>query len=245
MNEEFANIHFKPIRNNEFAKWFQDVQYNGTVLSDEERKEFVMMLDETIVNYEEGLPLVRQILNIFSEQHDDYHETYCTVASVMLFVLMTMIDCMVACKYFILADKEYDRRFMRGKLMVILNEGFKRLYGFDKKTYKKSEWDKLLPLMRHFPESINRQYQDLTFLLEKHSKSSSWWQEERSLETHLEAIKLYDSRQEEIIESKVVMDSMKLFCSLMAVNDYLSNLHTCLYNHLVEKYKKGELLITQ
>ena len=32
---------------------------------------------------------------------------------------------MVAGKYFILADRDYDRRFMRGKLFVILNEGFK------------------------------------------------------------------------------------------------------------------------
>ena len=163
----------------------------------------------------------------------------------MLFVLMTMIDCMVACKFFILADKDYDRRFMRGKLMVLLNEGFKKLYGFDDKTYKKSEWDKLLPLMKRFPEVINRQYQDLTYLLEKHSKSSSWWREERNLEIHLEAVKLYDSRQEEIIESKVVIDTMKLFRSLMAVNDYLSNLHTCLYNFLVDKFHTGELLITQ
>ena len=112
MDQEFANIQFKPIRNNEFAKWFQEVQYNGSVLSDVERKEFVSMFDETIKNYTEGLPLARQILDIFSEQRDDYHETYCTVVSVMLFVLMTMIDCMVACKFFILADKDYDRRFI-------------------------------------------------------------------------------------------------------------------------------------
>lgn len=245
MDNEFANIQLKPILNNNFAKWFQELHYNGKELSDEERKEVIAMIDETIDNYKEGLPLAHQLLDVFKDQHDDFHETYRTVASVMLFVLMTIVDCMVLCKYFILADKEYDRRFMRGKLTVLLNEGFKRLYGFDDKTYKKSEWDKLLPLMRLFPEVINRQYQEMTFLLEKHSKSSSWWKEERNLETHLDAVKLYESRQEEIVESKVVMDSMKLICSLMAVNDYLYNLHTCLYNYLANKYKKGELLITQ
>lgn len=57
----------------------------------------------------------------------------------------------------------------------------------------------------------------------------------------MDAVKLFDSRQEEIIESKVVIDSTKLFCSLMAVSDYLANLHTCLYNYLVEKYQRGEL----
>jgi hypothetical protein len=175
------------------------------------------------------------------DKHDEYHEIDRTVVTVMLFVLMTMIDCMVASKYFIIADGDYDRRFMRGKLMVILNEGFKRLYGFDVKTHKKSEWDRLLPLMGHFPEVINRQYQELTYLLEKHANSSSWWKEERNLETHLDAEKLYDSRQEEIVESKVMMDSMKLFNTLLAVNNFLTNVHACLFNFLVGKYKRGEL----
>lgn len=80
--------------------------------------------------------------------------------------------------------------------MVILNEGFKRLYGFEKRTYQKSEWDRLLPLMKYFPEEINRQYQEMTFLLEKHARSSSWWREERNLETHLVTEELYISRQE-------------------------------------------------
>ena len=125
--------------------------------------------------------------------------------------------------------------------MVILNEGFKRLYGFDEKTHKKSEWDRLLPLMKHFPESINRQYQELTYLLEKHANSSSWWREERNLETHMDAEKLYESRQEEVIESKVMMDSLKLFDTLFAVNHFLTNMHSCLYNYMVDKYRRGEL----
>lgn len=44
---------------------------------------------------------------------------------------MTMCDRMVAGKYFILADTDYDKRFMRGKMKVFLNEGFKRLYGYN------------------------------------------------------------------------------------------------------------------
>lgn len=154
---------------------------------------------------------------------------------------MTMIDSMVASKYFILADGDYDRRFMRGKLIVILNEGFKKLYGFNKETYKKSEWDRLMPILSHFPERINRQYQELTYHLEKHAKSSSWWREERNLETHLDVKKLYDSRQKEIIESKVMMDSMKLFSSLQAVNSFLYDLHSCLFKYLVGEYKRGDL----
>ena len=152
-----------------------------------------------------------------------------------------MIDSMVAGKYFILADRDYDRRFMRGKLFVILNEGFKKLYGFNDKSHKNSEWNRLLSIMKYFPEVINRQYQDLTYLLEKQSHTSSWWKDERNFETHLDIEKLYKSRQEEIVESKVMMDSMKLFNALMAVSNFLGNVHTCIFNFLVGKYRRGEL----
>jgi hypothetical protein len=218
MNEDLANIQYSPIRDYKYSRWFEEVQYNGKTLSDAERKEFVARIDETITKYSEGLPMIYDSLESTKDKHDEYHKIERTVVSVMQFVLITMIDSMVASKYFILADGDYDRRFMRGKLMVILNEGFKRLYGFDERTYKKSEWDRLLPLMGRFPEVINRQYQELTFHLEKHAKSSSWWKEERNLETHMDTEKLYVSRQEEIIESKVMMDSMKLFNTLLVEN---------------------------
>ena len=241
MNENLVNIQYSPIWDYKYAKWFQEIQYNGKTLSNEELKKFVVVIDETIEQYSEGLPLMLNTLEESKDKHDEYHELERTVASIWLFVLITMIDSMVASKYFILADKDYDRRFMRGKLMVILNEGFKKLYGFDEKTHKKSEWDKLLPLMKHFPEVINHQCQELTFHLEKHAQSSSWWKEERNLETHIEAEKLYNSRQEELIESKVMMDSMKLFDTLLAVSHFLGNVHSCLFNFLVTKYRHGEL----
>ena len=241
MSEDLANIQYSPIYSYKYSHWFEEVQYNGKVLSDLERKEFVAVIDETIGIFSQGLPLMQDVLNSTKDLHDEYHDSDRTVASIMLFVLITLIDSMVASKYFILADKDYDRRFMRGKLFVILNEGFKNLYGFDQKTYKKSEWDRLLPMLKYFPEVINLQYQELTYHLEKHSKSFSWWQDERNMETHLDAEHLYNSRQEEIIESKVIMDSMKLFNTLLAVNSFLSNVHACLLNYLVTKYRRGEI----
>lgn len=241
MHEDLDNIQYSPILDYKYARFFEEVQYNGKTLSDAERKELVAVINETIAQYSEGLPMMHEMLESTKGQHDDYHEIDRTVVSVMQFVLITMIDSMVASKYFILADNDYDRRFMRGKLMVILNEGFKRLYGFDEKTHTKSEWDRLLPMMGRFPEVINRQYQELTYHLEKHAKSSSWWKEERNLETHMDAEKLYISRLEEIIESKVIMDSMKLFNTLLAVNHFLSNVHACLFNYVVGKFHRGEI----
>lgn len=242
MNEEFVDIQYAQIKEHKYAQWFNDVQYNGKTLSESERREFISVIDSTIAQYSEGLPLMTDILEDTKERHDEYHKIDRIVVSVCLFVLITMIDSMVAGKYFILADRDYDRRFMRGKLFVILNEGFKKLYGFNDQSHKKSEWNKLLPIMKYFPEVINRQYKDLTNLLENQSHISSWWKDERNYETHLDTEKLYKSRQEEIVESKVMMDSLKLFNTLMAVSNFLGNVHACLFNFLVGKYRRGELL---
>ena len=129
MNEDLSNIQFSPIRDYKYARFFENVQYNGKTLSDAERKEFAAVIDETIAQYTQGLPMLYDMLLNVKNQNDQFNEIYGTVLSVMQFVLITMIDSMVASKFFILADGDYERRFMRGKLMVILNEGFKRLYG--------------------------------------------------------------------------------------------------------------------
>ena len=241
MNEDLNDLHYWPIKDHKYSQWFQETKYNGKVLNDTERKDYIKMIDEAVSVYSEGLQFMFDELERIKDMHDDYHILDRALNSFLLFVLITMIDSMVASKYFILADKDYDRRYMRGKLQVILNEGFKRLYGFKANNHKNCEWDRFLKNMKHFPEDINLQYQNLTFYLEKYSKESSWWKDERNYETHLLAAELYKSRQSEIIESKVMMDSLKLFSTFQAVFSFLMNAHACLTNYLIHKYKQGEI----
>lgn len=241
INEDLSNLQYSLIRDYNYPQWFQDVQYNGKTLSDNERKNMIIVIDETVDQFSKGLPLLQNELNAIIGQHDQLHELERTVTTILQFVLITMIDNMVAGKYFLLANRDYDRRFMRGKLMVILNEGFKRLYGFNEKTRKKSEWEQLSSHIEQLPNELKHQYQVLSQLLDKHSKSSTWWQNERNLETHLDTEKLFISRQEEIIESKVMMDSLKLFETLFAVNHFLSNIHAYILNVYIYKYYRGEL----
>lgn len=59
-----------------------------------------------------------------------------------MFATMTFIDCLIASKLFILAKEDYEKKFLRGKLQVILNEGFKKLYGFGKGKAS-SKWKKI------------------------------------------------------------------------------------------------------
>lgn len=241
INKIDDTAHYSPIINYRYERWFHQVQYNGKVLNDAERKKFINVSDETIAVYSEGLPMIKKTLEQINGLQDEYHEVYTIVITVMQFTLITLLDSMVLNKYFILADKDYDRRLMRGKLMVVLNEGFKKLYGFSENTRKKSEWDKLSPILYYFPEAINNQYHELSSLLEKYYSTSSWWKEVRDLETHLDAAKLYKSRCEEVIESKVIMDAQRLINPLLAVNNFLFNMHSCINNFLLDLYQKGVL----
>ena len=240
MTNEFDNSPYAQICNHRYERWFREVQYNGRELNEDERKEFLKVVDETISTYSSGLPLIKETLEQIKDLHDEFHEAYGAVISVLQFTTITMIDSMVIGKYFILSNKDYDRRFMRGKMKVILNEGFKKLYGFEEKTNNKSEWNRLAPILKYFPEDIQNQYKQLSSLLEEHSKSSSWWKDERNVETHLDTEKLYVSRCEEVVESKVMMDSLKLYNTLYAVNLFLSNAHACFYNYLLTKYNRGD-----
>lgn len=240
-NMDIEGIRYFPIRNYQYEEFFQDVQYTGETLNAVERSEYVKMTDETIAHNLVGLEMITEELERIKDLQDDYHNVQRVLISTMLFTLMTMTDGMVASKYFILADKTIDRGFMRGKLRVILNEGFKKLYGFEDKTKKNSEWHKLISVLGYFPDEVKSQYEHLTSLLEKHSKTSSWWRDERNIETHMDVEKLYASRCERIAEGDVLTDFLKLFQTLMGVNMFLSNMHNCLNNFLTDKYLRGEL----
>ena len=62
MNEDLANIQNSPIRDYKYARFFDEVQYNGKTLSDAERKELVVVIDDTIAQYSEGLPMMYDTL---------------------------------------------------------------------------------------------------------------------------------------------------------------------------------------
>ena len=241
MNDDWGNIHYSPIQDYQYEQWFHEVQYNGKELNNAQREEYLKRVDGYISQHLEGLPLMKKILDSIKDKHDEFHEIQRTIVSVSQFCLITMIDSMVLGKYFILANKDYDRRLMRGKQRVVLNEGFKKLYGFNDNNRENSEWIKLASILKYFPEEINHQYKYLSSLLEGHSKSSSWWKDERDVETHLDTQKLYNSRCEDIIESKVMMESLKLYNTLFAVNNFLFNMHSCINNFLIDLYNRGEL----
>lgn len=238
-NAVIEKFQYSQIQNYPYEQWLREVQYNGKTLNAAEREEFIANSEKVIDSYSEALPMTALILERIEGKHDEFHQMYRVFLSVNQFVLLTMIDCNVISKLFMQADKDYDKRFLRGKMKVILNEGFKKLYGF--KGGKNSKWDELGSILKNFPEEIKKQYQELTSLLDEQAKSSSWWKDERDLETHLDAERLYASRCENVIESKVMMDSLKLLNALYAIEGFLVNMHGCINNFLIYKHQRGEL----
>ena len=78
--EEF---HYAPIRNHQYDRWFREVPYNGRTLNAKERAMFVSVADETIADYAEGLPIIAHNLEQIEGKHDEYHEMYRILLSVM------------------------------------------------------------------------------------------------------------------------------------------------------------------
>lgn len=233
-------IQYAKIKDHRFEDYFQKFQSNGKKVSDAEREEFIKENDRDISVYVDSLPFLKESIQSLNDKDDVLIKAYRTILSVYQFLVITSIDCLVISKYFLLADTDYDKRFMRGKMKVILNEGFKKLYGFEKKTNEKSEWNKLSEIVERLPLTFQFEYRKLTYLLDNHSKSSSWWKDERDVETHLDIEKLYESRCEEIEESKVMMDSVKLFSTLYAVQLFLTNVHAYFHNIILQNYKNQE-----
>ena len=241
IEEELGDLHYWPIRPIDYDSYFNRIQFNGKNPSESERMGMVKFIDKTIKEFSAGLPMCYNGLERLRDIHDPLYERERSIRQTSLFVLIAMLDCMVACKYFLLADTDYDKRFMRGKLQVILNEGFKKLYGFTEACVKKSEWARLAPLMSSFPPIIRKQYECITTRLAEYSKRLSWWKDQRDYETHFDTERLYLSRQEDVVEGIVVIDSLVLYQVLECVNLFLSNAHAYTTNVLIDMYKRGEL----
>ena len=242
MNNDLKRIRLAPVYDYNFANFFHKLEFNDSMLDLEGRKKVVSNITMMVNgNYESLKELDAEYRDNEKSLNEAELKFYKTFYSVLRFVILTMCDCMVAGKYFLIADSDYDKRYMRGKMKVLLNEGFKKLYGFKEEGKKKSEWSRLLSLMGFFPNFINKHYQDITFQLEKLSRDYCWWKNTRDLEIHLDGDKLFESRQKEINECKVMMESLCLFECLNAVSIFMFNANQWLLNNLLLKYYRGEL----
>lgn len=214
-----------------------NVYYNNKVLSDREREEFKIMSEETIREFSESIEGFYELPQIFqSSQNKEHDKITKTILDVGIFTSYTFCDCVTLIKHFVLSSNSYDKSLFRGKLKILLNEGFKNLYGFNDKQQKKSYYIKLGEIIKYFP-GFQSEYNSILLDLKHLSEQSSWWKDERNIEVHLDMSQLYKTRHEEINESKVAMESHLLIDLLVQINRLMGRMHQAYLNHMMMHLK--------
>ena len=214
-----------------------NIYYNNKVLSVQEREEFRIMSEETIRGFSESIEGFYELSQEFKpSQNKDHDKITKTVLDVGIFTSYTFCDCVALLKHFVLSSNTYDKSLFRGKLKVLLNEGFKSLYGFNDKQRKRSYYIKLGEIMNYFP-GFQLEYDSILLKLKQLAEQSTWWKDERNTEVHLDMSQLYKSRHEEINESKVAMESQLLIGLLVLINKLMRRMHQAYINYMVMHLK--------
>ena len=214
-----------------------NIYYNNKVLSAQEREEFRIMSEETIRDFSESIEGFYELSQEFKPSTNKDHDKISkTVLDVGIFTSYTFCDCVALLKHFVLSSNAYDKSLFRGKLKVLLNEGFKSLYGFNDKQRKRSYYIKLGEIMNYFP-GFQLEYDSILLKLKQLSEQSTWWKDERNTEVHLDMSQLYKTRHEEINESKVAMESQLLIGLLVQINKLMGRMHQAYIDYMVMHLK--------
>lgn len=211
--------------------------YNSKVLSEQERREFCKQADRVISDFIESIDILYNMREKLSFEDDGWFiKNEGVLIDLRIFTSYCHCDIMVLTKQFILSTHYYERAFTYGKLKVVLNESFKKLYGFTEGARSKSYFAHLKEVAAHFPQ-FNDEFETFTADLEKECNNKTWWKEERDAEVHMDIEILDRFRNEDIYESQVVQDViciLEIFDRIdrlesmihKAVNDYRDNLPT-------------------
>lgn len=211
----------------------QDIQHNNKILSPQERARFNEIAGEMINTFSESIDGMYEIEKEYKDMDNIHHKVSKIMNDVSVFVCYAFADCIVLTKLFMNPPLVYEKSLLRGKLKVHLNECFKKLYGFTEKARKESYAVQLQNIMPHF-RGPDREYAGILQDLEEISKRDSWWKEIRSAEVHLDIPVLYESRHEEINESQVVMETMRLIPFFNRFNNLLFRMGKAHMNYMFE-----------
>ena len=214
-----------------------NIRYNNKVLSPLEREEFRIRSEEAIEVFAESIDGFCELYQEYKPSQNKAHDKITkTVLDVGIFTSYTFCDCIALLKHFVLSSNAYDKSLFRGKLKVLLNEGFKSLYGFNDKQRKRSYYIKLGEIMNYFP-GFQLEYDSILLKLKQLSEQSTWWNDERNTEVHLDMSQLYKARHEEINESKVAMEANLLIDLLVQINKLMGRMHQAYIDYMMMHMK--------
>ncbi len=207
--------------------------YNNKVLSAQEKENLCNYMDKTINELSESIDGMYQLLKEEFKSDTEFNKIQREQTQVSIFLSITLADCIVLSKLFIKASNLYEKNMLRGKLKVLLNEGFKNLYGFTEKGRSSSYWYKIEGLKDNFPGYKGR-ITSITNDLEKISKMNSWWKEERCAEVHIDAMKLCELRYRKINENKEIIETLYLVDCITKINQLLRDMGQSLIDYMIK-----------
>ena len=155
---------------------------------------FIEECDQDINSFLE----TKQVLDSFEGRTKDYPVVvplYRDIVDTQIFIRYLLIDFLILWRLFRSVGSAVEKQFVVRKLYGTLNEGFKNLHGgFNTSTYKESYWHKFEKYQSILPESLKKEYLNLSSILMDAAKNKDWWKDERSADGHYKMSVLLDLR---------------------------------------------------
>lgn len=183
------------------------------------KNDLLLLLEDTLremPNSVDGIHNSKKLFSALSSIKSERFEAIEKLYDISLYASLLSGDFTVLFHQFLSSGFLYERKFAMAKLYPLMNESFKRLYGFVNKNSglvvlsPDSYWKKiqgLYPLMNEQEKVLFDQLEDV--LLKK--ASFSWWKDERSAEVHLDAEKIYKHRCDQEDENVAIRDAMSFY----------------------------------
>ena len=199
--------------------------YNNKVLNEQERMKLCEVADDAVRHFAESIDGMHEWAEkVASNENKGFRTIEREFIDISIFVAYCYCDIALMTRQFIQSNNSYERSFLRGKLKVLLNESFKKLYGFAKKTKDETYFTRLKKLAALFPQ-FSSEIHVFEAELHEYSIKDTWWKDERDAEVHWDIEKLYQYRHEEVNESKVMMEANFMIDILLRVESYTTVLH--------------------
>ena len=183
------------------------------------KEELILLLENTLREMPQSVDGIHATKKLFSTLSSINSERIAALAKlydISLYVSLLSGDYVVLFHQFLSSDFLYERKYAMAKLYPLMNESFKRLYGFvnektgQVKLSSDAYWkdiQELVPLMNETEQVLYDELEDL--LLKK--ASYSWWKDVRDAEVHLDAEKIYKYRCDQEDENVTIRDAISFY----------------------------------
>lgn len=183
------------------------------------KEELILLLENTLREMPQsvdGIHATKELFSTLSSINSERIASLAKLYDIFLYVSLLSGDFVVLFRQFLSSDFLYERKYAMAKLYPLMNESFKRLYGFvnektgQVKLSSDAYWkdiQELVPLMNETEKVLYDELEDL--LLKK--ASYSWWKDVRDAEVHLDAEKIYKNRCDQKDENVAIRDAMSFY----------------------------------